>query len=152
MLLCCCSKDPWNIVWFSIIYYLSSFFFKYGCRKRLLGSTIQRPESTHIWVSGRTEQIWQKTFGTCFLSSFDEIPQAFWITVGLIPVKGNVIQNNKEKKIEIWLSLMTKARIPTEKKTNSRYQNATHNFDNTTIADRLRTVSWSNNSHPTSEM
>ena len=28
-------------------------------------------------------------------------------------------------------------------------QNATKNFDCTTIADRLRTVSWGNDSHPT---
>ena len=28
-------------------------------------------------------------------------------------------------------------------------QSAAINFDNTTIADRLKTVSWSNNSHPT---
>ena len=30
-----------------------------------------------------------------------------------------------------------------------QHQNATKNFDYTTIADRLRTVSWSNSSHPT---
>ena len=30
-----------------------------------------------------------------------------------------------------------------------QHKNATKNLDNTTIADRLRTVSWSNNSHPT---
>ena len=30
-----------------------------------------------------------------------------------------------------------------------QHKNATKNFDYTTIADRLRTVSWSNSSHPT---
>ena len=30
-----------------------------------------------------------------------------------------------------------------------QHKNATKNFDYTKIADRLRTVSWSNNSHPT---
>ena len=56
----------------------------------------------------------------------------------------------KEKKKEIRLGPMTKALIPTEIKkkqltTTRRYQNV----DYTTIAGRLGTVSWSNNSHPT---
>ena len=49
---------------------------------------------------------------------------------------------------EIWHSPMTKPPIPTENsKTNKQHKNATTNFDYTTIADQLRTVSWSNNSH-----
>ena len=46
---------------------------------------------------------------------------------------------------------MTKALIPTEKFERQRdnIKNATKNFDYTTIADRLGTVSWSNSSHPT---
>ena len=48
---------------------------------------------------------------------------------------------------------MTKAPTPTEKskkqRDNTPKKNATKNFDYTTIADRLRTVSWKNNSHPT---
>ena len=57
----------------------------------------------------------------------------------------------KEEKEEIWLILMTKAPTPTEKSKEQRdnITNATKNFDYTTIADRLRTVSWSNTSHPT---
>ena len=52
-----------------------------------------------------------------------------------------------EKKKEIWLSPMTKSPIPTEKsKTKGQHTNATKNFDYTTIADRLRTVSWSSKS------
>ena len=47
---------------------------------------------------------------------------------------------DEEKKKEILLSPMTKAPTPTEK---------SKNFDNTAIADRLRTVSWDNDSHPT---
>ena len=40
--------------------------------------------------------------------------------------------------------------IPTENSTtNWKHKNATKIFDYTTIADRLRTVSWSYNSHPT---
>ena len=34
-------------------------------------------------------------------------------------------------------------------KSNMQHKNATKNFDYTTIVDRLRTVSWSNSSHPT---
>ena len=37
----------------------------------------------------------------------------------------------------------------TIQKVTWQHKNATKNFDYTTIADRLRTVSWSNNSHPT---
>ena len=37
----------------------------------------------------------------------------------------------------------------TIQKTTWQHKNATKNFDYTTIADRLRTVSWSNSSHPT---
>ena len=58
---------------------------------------------------------------------------------------------NREKNEEIWLSPMTKATTPTEKSEKQRdnTKNATNNFDYTTIADRLRTVSWSNDSHRT---
>ena len=43
-----------------------------------------------------------------------------------------------------------KTHIPTENsKTKGQHKNATKTFDYTTVADRLRTVSWSNNSHPT---
>ena len=44
-----------------------------------------------------------------------------------------------------------KSPTPTEKSKKQRdnIQNATKNFDYTTTADRLRTVSWSNSSHPT---
>ena len=34
-------------------------------------------------------------------------------------------------------------------KATLQHKNATKNFDYTTIADRLRTASWGNNSHPT---
>ena len=46
---------------------------------------------------------------------------------------------------------MTKAPTPTEKSKKQRdnTKTATQNFVYTTIKDRLRTVSWSNNSHPT---
>ena len=35
------------------------------------------------------------------------------------------------------------------KKAKWQHKNATKNFDYTAIADRLRTVSWGNDSHPT---
>ena len=46
---------------------------------------------------------------------------------------------------------MTKALTLTEKskKQGDNIKNTTKNFDYTTIADRLRTVSWSNSSHLT---
>ena len=46
---------------------------------------------------------------------------------------------------------MTKAPTSTEKSKKQRdnIKNATKYFDSTTIADRLRTVSWSNSSNPT---
>ena len=53
----------------------------------------------------------------------------------------------REKKKEIWPSPMTKPPIPTENsKIKGQHTNATKNFDYTTIADRLRTVSWGNKS------
>ena len=57
----------------------------------------------------------------------------------------------KEEKEEIWLSPMKKAPTPTEKFKRQRdnITIATKNFDYTTIADRLRTVRWSNTSHST---
>ena len=61
------------------------------------------------------------------------------------------IEYFQEKKEEICLNHMTKAQTPTEKSKKQRdnTKNATKNFDYTTITDRLRTVNWSNNSHPT---
>ena len=54
------------------------------------------------------------------------------------------------EKEEIWLSPMTEALTLTEKSKKQRdnTKNATKNFDYTTIADRLRTVSWGSDSHP----
>ena len=59
------------------------------------------------------------------------------------------VWSTREKE-EIWLSPMTEALTPTEKSKKQRdnTKNATKNFDYTTIADRLRTVSWGNDSHP----
>ena len=46
---------------------------------------------------------------------------------------------------------MTKAPIPTEmsKRQSDNTNNATKKFDYTVVAERLRTVSWSNYDHPT---
>ena len=56
-----------------------------------------------------------------------------------------------EKKEEIWLSPVTKTSSPTDqsKKQRDKIKNATQNFGYMAIADRLRTISWSNSSHPT---
>ena len=54
-----------------------------------------------------------------------------------------------EKKEEIWLSPMTKAPSPTEmsKGQSDNTYNVTKKFDCIAVADRLRTVSWSNYRH-----
>ena len=44
---------------------------------------------------------------------------------------------------------MTKAPTPTEKSKKQREKNSTKTFDYTTIAERLRTVSWGDDSHTT---
>ena len=79
--------------------------------------------------------------------------QLVWLT-GLRAQRGemkffrlSVLRGSKyeEKKREIWPSPMTKPPISTENsKTKGQHKNATKNFDYTTIADRLRTVRWSN--------
>ena len=57
----------------------------------------------------------------------------------------------QEKKEDIWLSPKTKAPTPTEKSKKQRDNKNTppKREKYTTIMDRLRTVSWGNNSHPT---
>ena len=63
-----------------------------------------------------------------------------------------LVSKCKGKKEEIWLRPMTKAPYTDrkiKKKTTWKHKNATKNFDYTTIADRLRTVSLGNDSHPT---
>ena len=69
------------------------------------------------------------------------------IYCGTSKVKSRVSQEKKE----IWLSPMTKAPTPPEKSNKERdnTKHATKNFDYTPIVDRLRTVSWSKNRHPT---
>ena len=58
----------------------------------------------------------------------------------------------QEKKEEIWLSPVTKAPTPAELskgQNDININNVTKKFDYTAVADRLRTVSWSNYCHPT---
>ena len=55
----------------------------------------------------------------------------------------------KWKKKEIWLSPMTIATAEMSKGQSDNTNNATKKFNYTVVADRLRTVSWSNNGHPT---
>ena len=57
--------------------------------------------------------------------------------------------SKQAKKEDIWLSPVTKAHRKIQKATWQHKKIATKNFDYTTIADRLRTVSWSNSSHST---
>ena len=57
----------------------------------------------------------------------------------------------QEKKEEIRLSPMAKAPTPAEmpKGQSDNTNNVTTKFDYIAVADRLRTVSWSNYGHPT---
>ena len=67
------------------------------------------------------------------------------INVPLLPAPISVSSINGEKKEVIWLSPITKAltRAENSKKRSDNTKNADKNFDHTTIADRLKTVSWS---------
>ena len=66
--------------------------------------------------------------------------------VKLSPWRQNIY--DKEKKEQIWLVRMTNAPTPqTNLKRNVTTQKRHKNFDYTTIADRLRTASWGNDSH-----
>ena len=52
---------------------------------------------------------------------------------------------HQQKKDEITFSPMTKAPIPSKNnKAKRQHKDANKNFDYTTIADRIGTVSWSN--------
>ena len=57
----------------------------------------------------------------------------------------------REKTEEIWHSPKTETPYINRKVQKATWQdkNSTKTFDYTTIVDRLRTVSWSNISHPT---
>ena len=78
-----------------------------------------------------------------------------WHTDKAIQKEGIHTLNEKELqhvriKEEIWLSPMTKVHTPTEMSIRqSDNKNATKKFDYTAVADRLRTVSWSNYGLPT---
>ena len=73
------------------------------------------------------------------------------ITRSLIETCRTALSTHKDKKEEIWPSPMTKAPTLTEmsKGQSDNTNNATKKFDYTAIAERLRTVNWSNYSHPT---
>ena len=88
-----------------------------------------------------------KTYLKYFFLIFNKYFYFFWLKC-FLHIGQNVPNIYfKEKKKEIWPSPMTKPPIPTENsKTKGQHTNATKNFDYTTIADRLRTVSWSNKS------
>ena len=57
---------------------------------------------------------------------------------------------DQRKKKEIWLRPMSKApALRKIQKATWQHKNVTKNFNYTTITDRLRTVSWGNDIHPT---
>ena len=87
--------------------------------------------------------IWQKPRG--MKRSLERRKKGKWLSSlssntvsGTLPLL-IIMKQIQEKKEEIWLSPMT----------TWQHKNATKNFYYTTISDRLRTVSWSNNSYPT---
>ena len=74
----------------------------------------------------------------------------YWTKAHVAKFYGRICLESIKIFQEIWLSPVTKVPTPTENpKCNVTKQKRHHNFDNTTIADRLRTSKWSNDSHPT---
>ena len=65
------------------------------------------------------------------------------------PAKCNTMYKRK-RKISDWVKWQKKTLTPTKKSNKEKWQHkrATKNFDYTTIADDIRTVSWSDDSHP----
>ena len=93
-----------------------------------------------IWYPLKLFDIWIPQTVTCLT-----LEQTYCDTL-LRNMKSHIEREMKE----IWLRPMTKTPIQTENsKTNRQHKNATKKFDYPTFADRLRTASWSNNSHPT---
>ena len=71
-----------------------------------------------------------------------------FLKVSLFRICNMTVHGLQEKKEEILLSPMTKATAAIENpKSNVARQKRHQNFDETTIADRLRTVSKSNDNH-----
>ena len=68
-----------------------------------------------------------------------------------INFKHEKFKNVQRKKEKMWLSPVKKTPTSTEnpKKQRENTKNPGKNFDYTTISDRIRTVSWGNDSHPT---
>ena len=109
-----------------------------------LPAWISMLNNRRILVSHKKTQIFQ------FQAS---VVLKFWKRINTlirIQLKFSICHCIQRKKEEIWLSPMTEALTPTEKSKKQRdnTKNATKNFDYITIADRLRTVSWGNDSHP----
>ena len=110
--------------------------------------------TTHSFTVTASLSIWQKPRGLNFTKPWfgvERRKKGKWLSspslwaptqgaVRLILPLQKIIKQIQEKKGEIWLSRMT----------TWQHKNATKNFDYTTISDRLRTVSWSNDSYPTS--
>ena len=105
------------------------------------------PPEVHMYIFICNNYIYQHFPSFCSL----EINLILWIELSKFSLLSNTLFKYREKKEEIWLSPMTKAHTPTEmsKGQSDNTHNATKKFDHTAVADRLRTVSWSNYGHPT---
>ena len=99
------------------------------------------------WMSCLISFVWHKSTCQELFGSEKMQNVKFLLKVWLEPT----VLRSDDKKEEIWLSPMTNAYTPTEKSIKHRdnLKNRHQNFDYTTIADRLRTVSRSNRSHST---
>ena len=126
------------------------------------------PWLTQTFLTSTLNETWQETISHCPLPSQcfsgrseeqDSRPASdclrrfrllLWIKWTILNETSQEART-QEKKEEIWLSPMTKAHTPTEmsKGQSDNSNNVTKKFDYTAVADRLRTVSWSNFSHPT---
>ena len=143
----------WNVSWNSSLYQytLAKYVWKIPYNKTSVGAATQGQshkllpghplEEKLIWKMPRTGQVlgilWDWNFFLCYLEYTCNCAAKCqsWIT-------------SWEKKNGIWPTPMTKTLIPTET-TNWQHKDATLIIDYTTIADRLRTVIWSNNNNQT---
>ena len=91
-------------------------------------------------------KVWRKKSGKLIFSKWRHIARAKTRQASNLIC----ITSSQKKKEEISLSPMKRAPITTENpKSNATTHKCHQNLVYTTIADRLRTVSWSNNSHST---
>ena len=124
------STTLWISLCFSIVDLRRSCFLLSRLLKSLSPTSNSLKTIDKIWTSWRMNMVIKKFCGIKRIIFF--------------------VVKRKIKRSDSVLHCMTKNPIPTENlKTNGQHNRATKNVDYTTIADRLRTVSRSNNIHST---